>query len=201
MKYKYIKRSLDIIFSCIGLIVLLPLFLIIAAAIKIDSKGPVFFSQKRVGQNQKHFHIIKFRTMMQDVPKDVPTHLLDDPSNYVTRVGKILRKTSLDELPQFWNVLKGDMSTIGPRPALWNQKDLIEIREKYNVHSIKPGVTGWAQVNGRDELTLKTKVKYDKAYLNNYGFSMDMKVFFLTIVKIFNGEGIKEGKNENTNYR
>ena len=201
MDYRYIKRVLDIILSAVGLLLLLPFLLVIAILIKTDSKGPVFFVQKRIGQRRELFNIIKFRTMMPNVPKDVPTHLLDHPEHCVTRVGRILRKTSMDELPQLWNVLKGDMSIIGPRPALWNQHDLIELREKHHIHCLKPGVSGLAQINGRDELPIQEKVQYDKEYLEGFGLSMDFKIFILTMVKIVKGEGIKEGKHENTHYR
>ena len=201
MDYRYIKRSIDIILSAVGLLLLLPFLLVIAILIKTDSKGPVFFVQKRIGQRRELFNIIKFRTMMPNVPKDVPTHLLDHPEHCVTRVGRILRKTSMDELPQLWNVLKGDMSIIGPRPALWNQHDLIELREKHDIHCLKPGVSGLAQINGRDELPIQEKVQYDKEYLEGFGLSMDFKIFILTMVKIVKGEGIKEGKHENTHYR
>ena len=157
MLYMKIKRLIDIILSFIGLIILLPIFSIIAIAIKIDSKGPILFKQKRVGIHKSHFYILKFRTMRIDTPKDTPTHMLENPEQWITKVGKFLRKTSLDELPQIWNIFVGDMSIIGPRPALWNQYDLIAERDKYGANDIRPGLTGWAQINGRTSslLTLK----------------------------------------------
>lgn len=191
--YLKIKRLLDIILSLLGLIILSPLFLLLIILIKLDSKGPVFFKQKRVGMNKKHFNILKFRTMRIDTPKDTPTHLLENPDQYITRMGKFLRKTSLDELPQIWNILVGDMSIIGPRPALWNQFDLIAERDKYNVYDIPQGLTGWAQINGRDELPIKEKAKLDGEYKENFGFWMDLKCFFGTIISVFKQDGVVEG--------
>lgn len=191
--YRYIKRIIDFILSFIGLIVLSPLFLIIVAAIKIDSKGPVFFKQKRVGLNKTHFYILKFRTMRIDTPKDMPTHMLSDPAKFITRTGKILRKTSLDELPQLINILKGDMSIIGPRPALWNQYDLIEERDKYGANDVVPGLTGWAQINGRDELEIPVKAKLDGEYVENMSFGFDIKCFFGTVVSVLKSDGVVEG--------
>lgn len=191
--YKYIKRGIDIILSLVGLIVLSPVFLILILAIKLDSKGPVLFRQKRVGIHKSHFHILKFRTMRIDTPKDMPTHLLKNPEQYITKVGKFLRKTSLDELPQIVNILKGDMSIVGPRPALWNQYDLIAERDKYGANDIRPGLTGWAQINGRDELEIPIKARFDGEYVEKMGPGMDMRCFFGTFVSVFRGDGVVEG--------
>ncbi len=191
--YLIIKRALDIIISFIGAIILLPLFLALIIAIKLDSKGPILFKQKRVGKKITYFNILKFRTMRIDAPKDTPTHLLDNPEQYITKVGKFLRKTSLDELPQIFNILSGDMSIIGPRPALWNQYDLIAEREKYKANDVKPGLTGLAQINGRDELPIKDKAKLDGEYVENINLWMDIKCFYGTIVSVVKGEGVVEG--------
>lgn len=193
MTYIEQKRKIDFTLALIGLIVLSPLFIGIMVMIKLESKGPVFFKQKRVGIHQSHFNILKFRTMRIDTPKDTPTHLLADPNQYITKIGKFLRKTSLDELPQIINILKGEMSIIGPRPALWNQYDLIEEREKYQANSILPGLTGWAQINGRDELSIPTKAKFDGYYAKHTSLGLDMRCFLMTIVKVFKSEGIAEG--------
>lgn len=194
MTYTEHKRKIDFILALIGLIVLAPLFIGIMIAIKLESKGPVFFKQKRVGINQSHFDILKFRTMRIDTPKDTPTHLLSNPDQHITKVGKLLRKTSLDELPQMINILKGEMAIIGPRPALWNQYDLIEEREKYNANSVLPGLTGWAQINGRDELSIEEKSILDGEYINKIGFIFDSKCIFLTFLSVVKSEGIKEGR-------
>lgn len=180
--------------SFIGLLLLSPLFAIIIIAIKCNSKGPVFFKQERIGRNKKNFNIYKFRTMRIDTPKDSPTHLLQNPDKYITGVGKVLRKSSLDELPQLFNILKGEMSAIGPRPALWNQFDLIKERDKYNANSIKPGLTGWAQINGRDELDIPTKARLDGEYASEVNLAFDIKCLMITIVHIFKSSGIIEGK-------
>jgi len=193
MVYIKIKRILDIVLSLLACVLLLPLFLIIIAAIKLDSKGPIFFKQKRVGINKSHFYILKFRTMRIDTPKDVPTHLLENPEQWITRVGKFLRKTSLDELPQIFNILAGHMSIIGPRPALWNQFDLIEERDKYGANNIRPGLTGWAQIHGRDELPIVEKARLDGEYVKNIGFIMDLKCFFGTIISVLKSDGVVEG--------
>ena len=198
MVYFGIKRIIDIILSFVGLIVLSPLFLLLAIAIKIDSKGPVFFSQQRVGLNKTYFQILKYRTMRIDTPSDIPTHLLSKPDMYITKVGKFLRKTSLDELPQIINILKGEMAVIGPRPALWNQVDLIAERDKYQkngrtVNDLRPGLTGWAQINGRDELPIEIKAKHDGEYLEKISLFFDFRCFFGTILSIFKGEGVVEG--------
>lgn len=197
MYRKYIKRILDLIFSIIGLVILSPLLLILIILIKLDSKGPILFKQKRVGKSKKYFNILKFRTMRIDTPKDVPTHLLENPEKYITRIGKFLRKTSLDELPQIINIIKGDMSIVGPRPALWNQYDLITERDKYGANDIYPGLTGWAQINGRDELPIPVKAKYDGEYVKKISFWFDLYIIFRTIFSVVKAEGVKEGANQN----
>ena len=196
MYRKYIKRILDIILSFIGLIILLPFMIIFSIIIKLESKGPVLFKQKRVGKDKKEFTIYKFRTMRVDTPKDVPTHKLENAETYITKFGGFMRKTSIDELPQIINILKGDMSIIGPRPALWNQEDLIKERNKYKANSIRPGLTGLAQVNGRDELPITIKAKFDGEYTEKISFILDLKIFFKTIVNVFKEDGIVEGKQE-----
>ena len=198
MLYMRIKRIIDLLLSVIGIVVLSPLFLLLIIAIKIDSKGPVFFKQKRVKIHKEHFNILKFRTMRIDTPKDTPTHLLENPDQWITKVGKFLRKTSLDELPQIINIIKGDMSIIGPRPALWNQYELINERDKYKANDIPVGLTGWAQINGRDELSIEVKVKLDGEYVKKIGFKMDIKCFFGTIISVLKKDGVIEGKNGST---
>ncbi|WP_308687511.1 MULTISPECIES: sugar transferase [Enterococcus] len=188
-----LKRGIDFLLSLAGIIVLSPILLILCLAIKIDSKGPVIFKQKRVGKNKTHFYIYKFRTMKVDTPKETPTHLLSNPDFFITRVGKFLRKTSLDELPQLFNILKGDMAVIGPRPALWNQYDLIEERDKYHTNDIRPGLTGLAQISGRDELEIDYKARLDGQYTANITPWMDLKCFFGTIISVFKSEGVVEG--------
>lgn len=191
--YLCVKRTLDFICSLLALIVLSPLFLILIIAIKLDSKGPVLFKQKRVGIHKTHFNILKFRTMRIDTPKDIPTHQLKNPGQYITKVGKFLRKTSLDELPQIWNIFVGQMSIIGPRPALWNQYDLIEERDKYGANDVPVGLTGWAQINGRDELPIKVKAKLDGEYVKRIGPIMDIRCFFGTIFSVLKSDGVREG--------
>lgn len=193
MYRRWIKRLLDFILSLTGMVVLSPLFLIIVIAIKADSKGPVLFKQMRVGFHKTHFHILKFRTMYTDTPKDTPTHLLAGPEQYITKTGRFLRKTSLDELPQIINILKGEMSIIGPRPALWNQYDLIAERDKYGANDVIPGLTGWAQINGRDELEIKVKAKLDGEYVKRLSFLFDVKCLFGTITSVLRHDGIVEG--------
>jgi O-antigen biosynthesis protein WbqP len=193
MTYIEQKRKIDFILALTGLIFLSPLFIGIMIAIKLESKGPVFFKQKRVGIHKSHFHILKFRTMRIDTPKDTPTHLLADPDQYITKIGKFLRKTSLDELPQIINILKGEMAIIGPRPALWNQYDLIEEREKYSANDILPGLTGWAQINGRDELPIEIKAQLDGYYVKVLSFKMDLICFMRTLISVIKSEGILEG--------
>lgn len=187
------KRFLDILCSAVLLILLSPLFLILVISIKLTSKGPVLFKQRRIGKENKEFLLYKFRSMRIDAP-NVATHLLEDPDKYITSIGKFLRKSSLDELPQLINILKGEMTFVGPRPALYNQYDLIEMRTKAGVHKLIPGVTGWAQINGRDEIELDEKVKYDKYYLENRSILLDIKTVFLTFFKVLKAEGISEGK-------
>jgi len=191
--YLFIKRGIDILLSGLGLLLLSPLYLLLIIAIKVDSKGPVLFRQKRVGIGKSHFYILKFRTMRTDTPKDMPTHLLQNPEQYITKVGKFLRKTSLDELPQIFNILKGDMSIVGPRPALWNQYDLIEERDKYGANDIRPGLTGWAQINGRDELEIPVKARLDGEYVERMGIAMDARCFFGTFLSVLRGDGVVEG--------
>ena len=193
MYNKVFKRLIDIILSGCGIIVLAPVYLIIALAIKLDDPGPVFFRQKRVGIHKTHFNILKFRTMKMNTPKDTPTHLLENPGQYITKVGRILRKTSLDELPQILQIFTGDMSVIGPRPALWNQFDLIEERDKYGANDVRPGLTGWAQINGRDELPIDVKARFDGEYVENMSFLFDCKCFFGTIVSVLKHDGVVEG--------
>lgn len=192
MYQRFLKRALDFFLALCGLLVLWPLFLVIAAAIKIDDPGPVFFSQKRVGQNKNNFNLYKFRSMKVNTP-DVPTHLLEHPEQYISRVGAFLRKSSLDELPQLWNILIGQMSIIGPRPALWNQYDLIAERDKYGANDIRPGLSGWAQINGRDELPIDVKARYDGEYVERISFLFDCKCFFGTIGKVLHHDGVVEG--------
>ena len=188
-----IKRLLDIFLSACGILCLSWLLLLLAVAIKLDSPGPVFFRQKRVGIGKRHFQILKFRTMRIDTPHDMPTHLLHDPEQYITRMGHFLRKTSLDELPQLWNIFVGDMAVIGPRPALWNQYDLIEARDIYRANDVRPGLTGWAQINGRDELEIDIKAKLDGEYVSNLSFPFDLKCFFGTFGYVLGRKGIVEG--------
>lgn len=188
-----LKRIIDFILSLMGIVVLSPVLLLLCLAIKLDSKGPIIFKQKRVGKNKTHFNIYKFRTMKIDTPKEMPTHLLADPDFYITKVGKFLRKTSLDELPQLFNIIKGDMAVIGPRPALWNQYDLIEERDKYGANDIRPGLTGLAQISGRDELEIPIKAKLDGKYTDNISLRMDIKCFLGTITSVFKSDGVVEG--------
>lgn len=201
MYNKYIKHLLDFLLALLGLIVLSPIFLLIIVAIKLDSRGPVLFKQDRVGKNKKIFKIYKFRTMKIDAPNDMPTHLLENPNFFITRVGKVLRKTSLDELPQILNILKGQMSIIGPRPALWNQYDLIDERDKYHANDIYPGLTGWAQINGRDELSIQNKSALDGEYVKQLSFVFDVKCFIGTVLSVLNFDGVVEGKSRNTEYK
>ena len=193
ISYLKIKRVIDIGIAFSGLIILSPIFLILIIAIKIDTEGPVLFKQKRVGIHKTHFNILKFRTMRMDTPKDVPTHQMENPLQYITKTGKFLRKTSLDELPQIINILKGEMSIIGPRPALWNQFDLIEERDQYGVNDVPVGLTGWAQINGRDELPIEEKAKLDGDYVRSMSLGLDAKCFFGTCVCVFKKDGVVEG--------
>lgn len=201
MYQKVIKRFLDFILSLIAFIILLIPFLILVVWIKLDSKGPVLFKQKRVGINKSHFNILKFRTMKIDTPKDMPTHLLADPDQYITKAGKFLRKTSLDELPQLINIIKGDMAIVGPRPALWNQYDLIEERDKYGANDVMPGLTGWAQINGRDELEIPVKAAFDGEYVKKLSFVMDLKCILGTVKSVLKHEGVVEGGTGSLNKK
>ena len=193
MYVKCFKRLIDLALSALGLIVLSPLFLILAIAIKLDDPGPVFFRQKRVGIHKTYFDILKFRTMKMETPHDMPTHLLENPDQYITRVGRFLRKTSLDELPQIAQIFTGKMSIIGPRPALWNQYDLIAQRDKYGANDVRPGLSGWAQINGRDELPIEVKARYDGEEVEKMSFLFDCKCFVGTIGKVLKHEGVVEG--------
>lgn len=199
MYIKFVKRLIDIILSLLGIIILHPIFLILVIAIKFDSPGKALFKQKRVGIGKSHFYILKFRTMRIDAPSDITTHLLENPQKYITRIGQVLRKTSLDELPQLFNILSGKMSIIGPRPALWNQYDLIEERDKYGANDVRPGLSGWAQVNGRDKLTIPVKAKYDGEYVQNMNFAFDCKCFLMTILRVLRRDGVVEGAPETNN--
>lgn len=193
MYQRYVKRAADIVLSLCGMIVLAPVFLILAVWIKMDSPGPVFFTQKRVGKDKTYFDILKFRTMRTDAPHDMPTHLLQNPEAFITKSGRFLRKTSLDELPQIINILKGEMSVVGPRPALWNQDDLIAERDKYGANAVMPGLTGWAQVNGRDELEIGEKARYDGEYVRHITFKMDVTCFLMTVGSVLRHKGVIEG--------
>ena len=193
MYQKYAKRLIDLLLSACAIVVLSPVYLLICIAIVADDPGPVFFRQKRVGIHKTHFLILKFRTMKVSTPKDVPTHLLENPEQYITRVGKFLRKTSLDELPQIFQIFTGKMAIIGPRPALWNQFDLIAERDKYGANDVRPGLTGWAQINGRDELTIDVKARFDGEYVQNLSFAFDCRCFFGTIRSVLKSEGVVEG--------
>lgn len=184
---------IDVLLSGIGILVLSPILLILCIAIKLDSPGPILFTQKRVGIHKSYFQIYKFRTMRTDTPKDMPTHMLSNPEQYITRTGSFLRRTSLDELPQIFNIFKGDMSIVGPRPALWNQYDLIAERDKYEANDVLPGLTGWAQINGRDELEIPVKAKLDGDYVKKYGLGMDLRCFFGTFVSVLRQDGVVEG--------
>ena len=193
MYKRFGKRALDLLLSGLGLVVLSPLFLVISIAIKVEDPGPVFFRQKRVGIHKTYFNIVKFRSMRQDTPHDMPTHLLKEPQRWITKIGRFLRKTSLDELPQIAQIFTGKMSVIGPRPALWNQYDLIAQRDQYGANDITPGLTGWAQVNGRDELEIEEKARLDGEYAQNISFGMDMKIFWMTVRNVLRGSGVVEG--------
>lgn len=193
MYKRFLKRLIDLVLSAVGIIVLAIPMGVIALIIKITDPGPVFFKQKRVGLNKTHFNLYKFRSMKMSTPKDCPTHLLENPEQYITSIGKILRKSSLDELPQLFNILKGEMSVIGPRPALWNQYDLIEERDKYGANDVRPGLTGWAQINGRDELEIDVKAKLDGEYIEKMSFAFDCKCFLGTITSVLKSDGVVEG--------
>ena len=193
--YPKIKRGIDFVLSLCGIVVLSPVLLVLALLVK-TSRGPVLFKQKRVGKDKTFFEIYKFRSMYADTPKDVPTHLLDNPDRLITPVGKFLRRTSLDELPQLFNILKGQMSIVGPRPALWNQDDLIAERDKYGANACVPGLTGYAQIHGRDELPIPAKARLDGYYAKNMGFGLDVKIFFGTIFSVLRSDGVVEGRQQ-----
>ena len=194
--YTFMKRCIDLILSAIGIVLLSPIIILLCLLIKLDSRGPILFKQKRIGKNKEEFYIWKFRTMCIDTPHDVPTHMLDNADQYITRMGKFLRKTSLDELPQLFQIFTGKMSIIGPRPALWNQYDLIAKRDEGMSNSIRPGLTGWAQTHGRDELEIDVKAKLDNYYAEHMSFVLDVKCFFRTIVQVCKQEGVVEGKQD-----
>ena len=191
--YSHVKRLLDVVLSALALAVLSPLLLVLSAVIKATSPGPVIFRQKRVGKGKDHFMIYKFRTMRTDAPKNQPTHLLQNPEAFITPVGRFLRKYSLDELPQLVNILKGEMAVVGPRPALWNQFDLIEEREKYGANDVRPGLTGWAQINGRDELPIDVKARLDGEYVRRMSFMFDARCILASVFKVLRAEGFVEG--------
>ena len=199
MYERYIKRFLDIVISLAALVVLSPVLLIVAVLIKLDSPGPVLFAQKRFGKNRTFVQIYKFRSMRTDTPRDVPTDALKGANSFITPLGNVLRKTSLDELPQLWNILRGDMSLIGPRPALWNQEDLMALRDQHGASMIRPGLSGWAQVNGRDAIELEQKAQYDGEYAQNVSFLFDLKCLWMTVVKVMKREDIVEGAHETKN--
>jgi len=193
-----LKRIFDFLMSLIAIIILSPVILIVALAVKFTSPGPMLFKQRRIGKDNIEFEIYKFRTMRIDTP-NVPTHLLENPDQWITPVGKFLRKTSLDELPQLFNILKGEMSIVGPRPALYNQSDLRDMRTAVGVHKLTPGLTGWAQINGRDEIPLSLKVRFDKEYLDRKSFLFDIKIIFMTVLSVLKSDGVQEGRAENNN--
>lgn len=196
MYIRFFKRFFDCLLSGAAIILLSPMLLILAVLVKLDSKGPVLFKQKRVGKDKSHFYILKFRTMYADTPRDMPTHMLGNAQSHITRVGKFLRLSSLDELPQLFNIFVGQMSIVGPRPALWNQFDLIEERDKYGVNELVPGLTGYAQINGRDEIPIELKAKLDGWYAEHIGFLIDVKIIFGTVAAVFTHKGIVEGKQK-----
>lgn len=201
MYKKYFKRIIDVVLSLTGIVILFPLFLIISIALIIDDYGPIFFTQKRIGLHKTFFMLYKFRSMKMSTPHDTPTHLLQNPEQYITRLGRFLRKYSLDELPQIWNILKGDMGIVGPRPALWNQNDLIAERDKYGANDVRPGLTGWAQINGRDELEIPLKAKLDGEYVKKLCFTFDCKCFFGTFLTVFRSDGVVEGGTTSLNKK
>lgn len=197
MYCKYGKRIIDFVLSLTAIILFWWLLLILAVLVKVTSPGPVFFRQKRVGIYKTYFSMLKFRTMRTDTPKDVPTHLLENPEQYITPIGRFLRKTSLDELPQLFNILVGEMAIVGPRPALWNQEDLVAERELYGANNVRPGLTGWAQINGRDELEIPVKARYDGEYVKRMSLAFDIKILFGTVRSVAIQEGVKEGGTGN----
>lgn len=191
--YTHLKRILGFLLALMALVLLSPLLLVLAVVIRATSPGPVFFRQKRVGLGKSHFMIYKFRTMRTDAPKDQPTHLLKDPAAYITPVGRFLRRSSLDELPQLLNIIKGEMAVVGPRPALWNQFDLIAERDKYGANDVRPGLTGWAQINGRDELPIDVKARLDGEYVRRMSFGFDVRCVLGTVLKVLRSDGVVEG--------
>lgn len=199
MYEKYLKRIADIVLSLIGLIFFSWIYVIIIIAIKIDDPGPAFFTQKRVGKDNSYFKLHKFRSMKMSTPHDTPTHLLENPEQYITKIGKFMRKYSIDELPQIWDIFVGNMSIVGPRPALWNQDDLVQERDKYHANHVRPGLTGWAQINGRDELEIPVKAKLDGEYVEKLkksslsGIVMDLRCFFGTFLSVLRADGVVEG--------
>lgn len=193
MYQRIVKRVLDVVVSFFGIILLSPVLLVLMIAIKLDTPGPIFFTQKRVGLHKSHFSILKFRTMRIDTPKDVPTHMLENPQQWITPVGRFLRRTSLDELPQIFNIFVGHMSIVGPRPALWNQYDLIEERDRYGANDVVPGLTGWAQINGRDELEIPVKAALDGEYVKKLSFGFDMKCILGSVGAVIHKKGVVEG--------
>ncbi|MBR3273469.1 MAG: sugar transferase [Clostridia bacterium] len=197
--YVHVKRILDFLLSLLAIVVLSPVLLVISVVIRVTSPGPVLFRQKRVGQGKRHFMIYKFRTMRTDAPKDQPTHLLQDPNAYITPVGRFLRRSSLDELPQLMNILKGEMAVVGPRPALWNQFDLIAERDRYGANDVRPGLTGWAQINGRDELPIEVKARLDGEYVKRMSFGFDLRCILGTVVKVLRSEDVVEGARDEGN--
>jgi len=197
--YVHVKRILDFLLSLLAIVVLSPVLLVISVVIRVTSPGPVLFRQKRVGQGKRHFMIYKFRTMRTDAPKDQPTHLLQNPDAYITPVGRFLRRSSLDELPQLMNILKGEMAVVGPRPALWNQFDLIAERDRYGANDVRPGLTGWAQINGRDELPIEVKARLDGEYVKRMSFGFDLRCILGTVVKVLRSEDVVEGARDEGN--
>ena len=193
--YRVIKRIVDVICSLLGIIILSPILIIVSILIKLESKGPIIFKQVRAGKNSKPFYIYKFRSMKTNTP-NIATNDFNNASDYITKVGRFIRKTSLDEIPQLFNILKGDMSIVGPRPALYNQYDLKDMRTEVGVHKLVPGLTGWAQINGRDEIPLEEKVALDKEYMNMQSFWMDIKIIFMTVFKVAKSEGVSEGSSK-----
>ena len=188
-----LKRKFDLVLAFVALVFMLPVFVVITILIRLDSKGPALFKQKRIGLNKNTFYLYKFRTMKADTPRNTPTHLLKNPDSHITKIGRFLRQTSLDELPQLYNIIKGDMSIVGPRPALWNQYDLMAERDKYKANSVRPGLTGWAQVNGRDELPIPVKASLDGIYVKNISLTMDIRCIIKTITAVITRAGIAEG--------
>lgn len=192
----FLKRIIDLLVAILSVVILSPLFLLICILIKVDSKGPILFKQRRVGKDKKEFMILKYRSMKTDAPKDQPTHLLENPEAHITKIGSFLRRTSLDELPQFFNIIAGQMSIVGPRPALYNQYDLIAKRDEVGANAVRPGLTGWAQVNGRDELPIDVKSKFDGEYIEKMSLLFDLKCFFLTFRSVAKADGVVEGKTD-----